>query len=60
MKKKFDCSQMEDPERLARLGFFSEQNYRDLLSYQQGRLTEEDFKSRYCKTSAILCLDMTD
>ncbi|MBN2535043.1 MAG: hypothetical protein JXB88_19335 [Spirochaetales bacterium] len=49
----------EDPRKLAELGFWTEDVYRDLMACQKGLMTEKEFTSRYHKKSAILCLDMT-
>ncbi len=51
---------IDDPKTLAKLGFFTEQDYRALLAFRTGDLSEADLRSEYCKTVAILTLDMTD
>lgn len=59
MKERFTFDLMDDPGKLSKLGFFSDDVYRVLLACQKGELTEEDFESRYYKDAAILILDMT-
>lgn len=57
MKYPFDME--ENPRKLAELSFWTEDVYRDLMACQGGKMTEEDFASKYHKKAAILCLDMT-
>jgi adenylate cyclase len=49
----------ENPKELARLSFWSEEVYRDLLACQKGEMPEESFNAKYHKKAAILCLDTT-
>lgn len=50
---------LNDPLRLAALGEWDEQVYRDFAAYREGRLSEAEVRQRYVKRQAILCLDMT-
>ncbi len=59
MGEKYTYELMEDPKELAEFDFCSEETYRDLLACQKGRITEDEFKSKYLTKTAILCLDMT-
>ena len=59
MPKGFSHPLLEHPGELARFGGWSEEVYRDLLAVQAGRMDEEGFRRKYCRTVAILQLDMT-
>ena len=47
MRKKFSYEKMEDQKELATFGFWKEETYCDLLSCQEGNMTEDEFKSKY-------------
>ena len=57
MKYPFELE--NDPGKLADFSFWTGDEYRDLLACRNGSMTEEDFKAKYHKKAAILCLDMT-
>jgi hypothetical protein len=59
MARSFTYPLLEHAEELARLGNWTAEVYRDLLAYQQGRLTEAELRRKYCHTVAIMQLDMT-
>ena len=59
MVQSFIYPLLERPDELARLGNWSAEFYQDLLAFQQGRLSEEAVRRKYCHTVAIMQLDMT-
>jgi class 3 adenylate cyclase len=59
MAQSFPFPLLEHAEELARLGNWSAEVYRDLLAFEQGRLSEEALRVKYCHTVAIMQLDMT-
>jgi class 3 adenylate cyclase len=59
MAQSFLYPLLEHAEELARLGNWSAEVYRDLLAFQQGRLSEEALRLKYCHTVAVMQLDMT-
>jgi class 3 adenylate cyclase len=59
MTKAFPFPLLEPVERLARFGGWSEEVYRDLRAYGDGQLDEAALRRKYCRTVAILQLDMT-
>lgn len=50
---------MEDPVELMKLGEWNEEIYKDFNKIRDGKLTEEEFRTKYVANQAILCLDMT-
>jgi class 3 adenylate cyclase len=59
MPKVFPFPLLSDAAELARLGGWSESVYRDLMALDAGRMDEAAFRAKYCRTVAILQLDMT-
>lgn len=59
MRERYTYELMEDPKELEKFECFSEETYRDLLACQKGDIKEDEFRSKYRTTAAILCLDMT-
>ncbi|MBN1410930.1 MAG: adenylate/guanylate cyclase domain-containing protein [Spirochaetales bacterium] len=59
MKQRFPFALCEDPKRLAGLGFWQEEVYKDMMACQEGTMSAEAFKSKYGTRAAMLCLDMT-
>jgi len=59
MAKTFPFPILEDVAQLARLGGWSEPVYRDLLALDAGAMDEATFRAKYCRTVAILQMDMT-
>lgn len=59
MSMAFPYELLEDPERLARYGEWSEEVYRDFLACERGELSEAAFRAKYAVEAAILQLDMT-
>jgi class 3 adenylate cyclase len=59
MDDRFPYPRLTNPGALARLGEWSEEVYRDFEAVRDGRLSEADFRAKYQRRTAILCLDMT-
>lgn len=59
MSVRFPFTLLEDPVELARCQGWSEELYRDLLSFQSGRMTLEALDRKYLRRKAILTLDLT-
>jgi len=51
---------LNDAAVLASFQGWREQEYEDLLAVQRGVLSEAQFREKYCWTTAIMVLDMTD
>ena len=59
MAKPYPYDLMNTPRQLAGLGEWSEAVYLDMIALREGRIGEEDFRTKYATRAAILCLDMT-
>lgn len=59
MTSPFPFNLLDDPKLLAANGSWSEEEYRDLMSFHDGLMSEEAFRGKYETTAAILILDMT-
>ena len=59
MKDELPFALLESPEQLASCTGWSEDVYRDLLAFQAGTLSHEEFDAKYLYRKAILDLDMT-
>jgi class 3 adenylate cyclase len=59
MMGKYACEIMEDPKKLAKFQFCSEENYRDFFALQKGEMREAEFVAKYRTKAALLSLDMT-
>jgi len=59
MREDYPYDIVENPIKLARLSFWSEEEYGDLLACQKEEIRIEDFNAKYLRKAAILCLDIT-
>ena len=59
MEDVIDFELLSNPEELARYRGWSAENYRDLLSVQENRMSEAEFDDKYLSEKAVLVLDLT-